>query len=163
MIQPDCVTPSNALGRCVHVRFCVSIMTALINNDHLTNSNVAKYLRESQCGLERGSHKVCCDVNDIDAVDEATIEATTSKLATNLLPPHLPPSNDNRLSDYEKCGKLGDDETPLKWLGELWFKVESAGKSKSKLEAKCLGTLISHSHLVAPAHCVASLPDNITL
>ena len=49
-LQPDCVTPSNLLGRCVEVRYCVSVMTALKNNDHRTNPKVSQYLRESQCG-----------------------------------------------------------------------------------------------------------------
>lgn len=164
VIQPDCVTPVNSLGKCVQARFCVSIMTALINNDHLTNPDVAKFLREAQCGIERDSHKVCCDVNDIDFGNESEAqlaEAPAQKLATNIQPPHHKPNIDKRLSDIESCGMLGDNETPLKWIGELWFEVGSS--ARTKLEAKCLGTLISHKHLVVPAHCVASLPENITL
>lgn len=159
-IIPDCVTPVNGVGKCVFVRFCTSIMTALINNDHLTNPSVAKYLRESQCGILRSSHRVCCNINDIDygeETDSQAVETTTSKLAAN--PPHS--TTNNFLSDVENCGKLDGIETPLKWIGELWFKVESS--EKTQLESKCLGTLISHKHLVVPAHCVASLPENIVL
>lgn len=139
-------------------------MTALINNDHLTNPNVAKFLREAQCGIQRNSHKVCCDVNDIDFGNESDasfVETPKQKLASNLEPPHHRPNIEKRLSDMENCGILNDDELPLKWIGELWFRVESS--ANSKLEVKCLGTLISPKHLVVPAHCVTSLPENTTL
>lgn len=162
-IKPDCVTPVNGLGNCVEVRFCISIMTALINNDHLTNPDVATFLRQAQCGIQRDSHKVCCDINDIDfGIESKSVlsEVPEIKLATNLQPSHKP-NIEKRLSDIESCGKLDDNETPLKWIGELWFQMESS--TDPKLEAKCLGTLISHKHLVVPAHCVASLPENITL
>lgn len=133
-------------------------MTALINNDHLTNPNVAKYLRESQCGLQRDSHRVCCNVNDIDfgIGAEAHTEATTVKLASELLPPHIPTA---QLSNFEKCGRLSHDESPTKWIGELWFKENG----RDDVEPKCIGALISNRHLVVPAHCVASLPDNVVL
>ncbi|CRL02376.1 CLUMA_CG015259, isoform A [Clunio marinus] len=163
-IVPDCVTPVNSLGKCINVMFCTSVMTALINNDHLTNSDVAQYLRSSQCGIMRDSHKVCCSLNDIDYGYEnsASIhEPTTTKLAIDLQPPRISPPASTLLSNFETCGKLRHYETPHKWIGELWFRVESSGKIK--LELQCLGTLITDKHLVVPAHCVASLPENITL
>lgn len=154
------MTPVNSLGKCVHARFCVAIMTALINNDHLTNPNVAKFLREAQCGLEAGSHKVCCDVGDIDFGNESE-QASAMPLSPNLAstpqPPHLP---HNRLSILN-CGKLEVDETPLKWVAELWFEIESSGGLKPK--SKCLGTLISTKHIIAPAHCVVDLPEHTKL
>jgi hypothetical protein len=129
-------------------------MTALINNDHLVNPNVAKYLRESQCGILRDSQDVCCNINDIDFGGETQpIETTTRaqllpSLPTNLQPPNLPPQNDPinapRISN-EKCGELkletNSRSTPLKWIGELWFKVES--NSRTQFEVRCFGTLIS--------------------
>jgi hypothetical protein len=42
------------------------MMTALINKDHLTNSEVASYLRKAQCGVMFGSHDVCCEISDVD-------------------------------------------------------------------------------------------------
>lgn len=153
------MTPLNSVGKCVPSRFCVSVMTALINQDHLTNSNVAQFLRRLQCGNTRGSHKVCCEINDIDF--GSTVDQSTPKIVTNLQPPRHDSSIGKRLSDYDKCGKLNNDETPLKWIGELWFEERSS--TKTHLELKCLGTLISHKHLIVPAHCVAYLPANITL
>lgn len=158
------MTPVNSLGKCVPSGNCVSIMTALINNDHMTNANVAKFLREAQCGLTRGSHKVCCDISDIDfgnATDSRLTEPLIPQTVNNSEPPHHKANINKRLSDYDKCGKLNDNETAIKWIGELWF--EEKGSMKSHVEVKCLGTLISHKHLVVPAHCVASLPENISL
>lgn len=133
-------------------------MTALVNNDHLTHQNVSKYLRGSQCGIQRGSHKVCCDVNDIDFGDEISPKSVETSRLTTIL---QPPAPSTQLSDLNRCGKLNRGETPKKWVGELWFKID--GFTNSQLEPKCLGTLISKKHLVVPAHCVASLPANITL
>ena len=138
-------------------------MTALINQDHLTNSNVAQFLRRLQCGYTRGSHKVCCEINDIDYGNtdgSSSFDQSTPKIVTQLQPTRQDESK-KQLSDYNKCGKLNNNETPLKWIGELWFEERSS--TKTHLELKCLGTLISHKHLIVPAHCVAYLPANITL
>lgn len=146
-MQADCITPDDALGKCIEVKNCVSIMTALINNDHLTNPDVAKYLRESQCGFSAGSHKVCCNIDTIDMGGE---------------PYDIDVRNEeDETIDKENCGKLAENETPLKWIAELWFRHDTFGEIQ--LKAKCLGTLISSKHILIPAHCVASLPANISL
>lgn len=130
---------------CVNVKFCVSIMTALINNDHLTNPAVAKYLRESQCGIQYGSQKVCCNVNSIDFGDEPVSRNDEDS------------ANEKNAIDKKECGVLTESETPLKWIAELWFNFNSERK------LKCLGTIISAKHVIVPAHCVASLPANVSL
>lgn len=144
-------------------RFCISIMTALVNNDHLTNSQVAQFLRASQCGLHAGSHKVCCDVNDIDFGTEsgrASTETSTILPTLSYQPSSEPASR--RLSDAEHCGKLDNDETPLKWVAELYFEIESTAHT-TQLESKCIGTVISRKHVIVPAHCIANLPANTSL
>lgn len=131
-------------------------MTALVNHDHLTNPIIAKYLRESQCGIEIASQRVCCNINDIDFGDEVAtgMSSTPGRFSNDTSVP-------KSMSDIQTCGKLEKNETPLKWLAELWFKIETHGRTTN--EAKCLGTLISHKHILVPAHCVESLPENIAL
>jgi hypothetical protein len=165
-------------------------MTALINNDHLTNPSVAKFLRESQCGISANSHKVCCNVHNVDAGGEPTLAGVTAPAATTVKPPLIEPppvhndqhqqqstlappipppaatrtpsgSRETPISDVERCGKLTQDEAPFKWIAELWFKHDKLGRIV--YEAKCLGVAISAKHIVLPAHCVASLPANVSL
>lgn len=154
-IVADCMTPDSKLGKCVSVRQCTTIMTALINNDHLTNSVVANFLRKSQCGKLLGSHEVCCEISTIDMGESPDLETPSS------VPKSPPLTRLDEASGNNRCGRLGLKETPLKWIGELWF--ETVGGGRTLLEAKCLGVLISNKHLVVPAHCVVSLPDNVSL
>lgn len=51
---------------CTHVRNCVSMMNLLKNGDNLSNSEVAEFLRRSQCGTKLNSYEVCCELIDID-------------------------------------------------------------------------------------------------
>jgi hypothetical protein len=80
-IQPDCITPLNTKGVCVDIRNCVSAMGVLKNKDHLTNPDVAIYMRKSQCGRTLGSHQVCCELEDFDVlgneIDQSESQFTT--------------------------------------------------------------------------------------
>lgn len=127
-------------------------MTAIINSDHLTNHEVGNFLRKSQCGIKRGSHKVCCEVSQIDYGEATTGSAPRIPDDPVDSSPRLEPS----------CGTMNSlQETPLKWIGELWFESKSPGRLV--LEQNCLGVLISHKHFVIPADCVNKLSDAYTL
>lgn len=127
-------------------------MTALINNDHVSNPVVAKYLRESQCGIRSGSQKVCCNVDSIDFGAEPfdTIARHGEEI-----------TSEKSSIDKKNCGELAENETPLKWIAELWFNHDTFGRVR--VESECLGTVISTKHVIVPAHCVASLPANVSL
>ena len=58
--QDPCKTPDNQDGLCIPVQSCTAIWNAIVNKDHINNSEVGIYLRNSQCGVSARSHKVCC-------------------------------------------------------------------------------------------------------
>lgn len=174
-VSPNCVTPDNMLGACIDTKYCVTIMTAIVNNDHITNPAVAKFLRESQCGIRVNSQKVCCNVNSIDFGDNPTtpevnviVTPPPSTVRPTFKPnerqPTPPPATRNEPQQQqidEKCGKLSQNEEPFKWIGEIWFKRDRLGGII--YESRCLGSVISPKHIVVPAHCVASLPADYSL
>ena len=134
-------------------------MTALINQDHLMRGEVAAFLRKSQCGLWKGEQKVCCDVSSVDFGDRPPSEFSTKPPTMTTHTPYVT----TRTDAHKKaaCGKLNSlSETPLKWIGELWFHTDA---EQTLLESKCLGVLITFKHLVVPAHCVVALPEHISL
>lgn len=128
-------------------------MTALINKDHIMNPVVGEFLRKSQCGTKAGSHKVCCNINSIDFGEEP--HDTNSRRGDEEI------TIQHSTIDKKRCGELALNETPLKWIAELWFNRDTFGRVE--LESRCLGALISLKHIIVPAHCVASLPANISL
>jgi hypothetical protein len=139
----------------------VSVFTALVNRDHLTNSEIAKYLRESQCGFEAGSHKVCCNIESIDfglnktsTYNENITDETFQKFDKTYVA-------QKNISNYDKCGLLNEIESPSKWLAEIWFINKHYPQNDQQL--RCSGVLITKKHVIVPASCVVSVPENISL
>lgn len=64
--------------------------------------------------------------------------------------------------NFKTCGYTASGNvSEYKWIVNLWYSLKT--DDQTLVASKCLGVLISKRTLVAPAHCIASLPTNIML
>lgn len=168
--QEHCATPDAQEGQCVQVKRCTAIWNAIINRDHITNPDVASYLRNAQCGVQANSQKVCCALEYVDSTGETQETSDNPTQSTKDSRISLYPDNSMKLLmhknakylNFKTCGFAASaNVSDFRWIVNLWYSLETT--NSVMVASKCIGVLISRRTVVAPAHCVSDLPTNIKL
>ncbi|XP_063219440.1 serine protease easter [Bacillus rossius redtenbacheri] len=168
-----CKTPKKMDGVCIAIENCPALFSLLNQNPR---NEAIKYLRESNCGFQGRSPKVCCpersDVNSGDGTDFNQQPAVTS--TTSSSKPNQGSASINNhpalrlLPSPSECGKsygvriFGGEVTDLgeyPWNVLLLYRNLQNGRTTSL----CGGALINKRYVVTAAHCIYGDPRKYKL
>lgn len=163
--QDRCTTPEKKAGTCINIRECQALVDILKTQQPLSRE-LLDYLNSLQCGFEGTNPKVCCEQQGLPLQPSSTTEppVVTSTVPD---PPDVSTHPNLRLLNDDDCGPVaqqrivGGNKTGVfdyPWMALLFYNT-----GRPVPEYRCGGSLITKRYVLTAAHCVTSLPPNLSL
>ncbi|KAK2583732.1 hypothetical protein KPH14_009650 [Odynerus spinipes] len=162
--QDRCLTPLNKNGICINIKNCEELINILKISRPLPQV-LLDFLRDSQCGFEGTTPKVCCQTRTTSPPVNVTTAAPI--VETVLDPPDVSNHPNLRLLHHDICGPIterriiGGNKTGV--FDFPWMALIAYNVGQRTPEFRCGGSLVNKRYVLTAAHCVTSLPAGLTL
>lgn len=156
----SCTTPLGVRSQCINLYDCPTLVAAF--NIKPLPTNIATFLRNSQCGFEGNIPKVCCGPLPGQNTETQTPSPNQNNVKINSLSPdQIEPANpeDSSPAPRSRCGvetngnriyggtKTELDEFP--WMALLGYRTRNGG-----ITYQCGGVLLNNRYVMTAAHCI---------
>lgn len=163
--QEACITPLSTPGTCINIKNC-ELLVNILKRPRPLSQNMLDFLRDSQCGFEDSTPKVCCP--NQGTIPEPQVTTPTQPIQSQGAdPPDVSNHPNIRLLDHDICGPItegkifGGNKTGV--FDFPWMALIAYSTGGPDPEFRCGGSLINKRYVLTAAHCVTFLPPGLTL